>query len=313
LSVSRRPEEEGIRSHGRSSVVGSGWRPIGLIMAFGVVLASGAIVFLVGDRLVAILGGKDRKNPEGASGEMGESSGLGIVLGTMLDGIPESELLGMSLVGGVTLSLFAWSGYRFPRVPRRTRQHVELRMEQGEDQAPLTRHPGHLGSRLSDRFRVARGQFEMWVGVHSPRESGVGDRTLRRLRRRSGSRGSRLTPFLASCRSTMQHDLHAESHCGKDPLLDCGMCAQSGAGLASLSDRPTSGIACWGQLPDAQIVLGPTHMGGSENVPVEFVGPTAFPAVPSRLGRGRRPGSRSDGGDRAPPAATPDGGRRQPP
>ena len=75
----------------------------------GVGLAAGAIVFFLGDRYVASLGGGRRKTPEGGSDEEGGDSGLGIVLGTALDGIPESVVLGMSLVGGggVSLSLLA--------------------------------------------------------------------------------------------------------------------------------------------------------------------------------------------------------------
>ena len=74
----------------------------------GLGLAAGSVVFFVGDRAVAAVGGQGRKNAEGAEEEDGDS-GLGIVLGTLLDGIPESAVLGMSLVGGggVSLSLLA--------------------------------------------------------------------------------------------------------------------------------------------------------------------------------------------------------------
>ena len=98
---------------------------IGLIMAFGVgaiisavafelvvpalesadgwlvsaALLAGAIVFFLGDRAVSSLGGSKRKNPE-AQDEGGGDSGMGIALGSVLDGIPESAVLGMSLVGG---------------------------------------------------------------------------------------------------------------------------------------------------------------------------------------------------------------------
>ena len=110
-------------------------RVIGLIMAFGVgalissvsfelvvpalesastlqvsiALLLGALVFFVGDLLIARIGGNRRKNPDGPEGSDEESSGLGIVLGTFLDGIPESAVLGMSLAtgGGVSLALLA--------------------------------------------------------------------------------------------------------------------------------------------------------------------------------------------------------------
>ena len=69
-------------------------------------LALGSAVFFLGDRLIAGMGGSTRKDPDA---EGGEDSGLGIVLGTVLDGIPESAVLGMSLVGGggVSIALLA--------------------------------------------------------------------------------------------------------------------------------------------------------------------------------------------------------------
>ena len=62
-------------------------------------LLVGAVVFFLGDRAVSNMGGAKRKNPE-AQDEGGGGSGMGIALGSVLDGIPESAVLGMSLVGG---------------------------------------------------------------------------------------------------------------------------------------------------------------------------------------------------------------------
>ena len=75
----------------------------------GLGLAAGALVFFVGDRIVASMGGEGRRNSEDGAEESEGGSGLGIVLGTLLDGIPESAVLGMTLVGGggVSLSLLA--------------------------------------------------------------------------------------------------------------------------------------------------------------------------------------------------------------
>jgi len=117
---------------------------IGLIMAFGVgtlissvsfeliapsieaaetwkvalALFAGSIVFFVGDRLIARIGGGGRKQVDADDDQDAEDqdaeeeedgSGLGIVLGTVLDGIPESAVLGMGLAtgGGVSVSLLA--------------------------------------------------------------------------------------------------------------------------------------------------------------------------------------------------------------
>lgn len=128
---------------------------VGLIMAFGVgaliasvsfelvepalgavpgwqaalALAAGSLVFFFGDRAIASMGGSERKRTDGDGEE--EGSGLGIVLGTVLDGIPESAVLGMSLVGGGGVSTALLAGIwvsNFPRVARQQRQPHGLGM-----------------------------------------------------------------------------------------------------------------------------------------------------------------------------------------
>jgi ZIP family zinc transporter len=65
----------------------------------------GAGVFTVGDWLLTRRGGGKRKNSTGAQAE---GSPLAIVLGSVLDGIPESFVLGLTVLqGGVSLSLLA--------------------------------------------------------------------------------------------------------------------------------------------------------------------------------------------------------------
>jgi zinc transporter, ZIP family len=104
-----------------------GERTLGLIMAFGAgVLISaiaydlvadayatsggpgitagmfaGAISFFVGDQVIDRAGGGDRK----ASTRSGGGSARAIVLGTVLDGIPESVVVGLTLLSGEGLSL----------------------------------------------------------------------------------------------------------------------------------------------------------------------------------------------------------------
>jgi zinc transporter, ZIP family len=66
---------------------------------------AGAVVFTVGARLLERRGGGERKDMEGAQAE---GSPLAIVLGSVLDGIPESFVLGLTVLqGGVSLSLLA--------------------------------------------------------------------------------------------------------------------------------------------------------------------------------------------------------------
>lgn len=60
-------------------------------------LAAGALTFYVGDLLIDRAGGEPRTRPDG-----GQSDGvaMAMVLGAVLDGIPESVAIGISLVGG---------------------------------------------------------------------------------------------------------------------------------------------------------------------------------------------------------------------
>jgi zinc transporter, ZIP family len=71
----------------------------------GLSVLIGAAVFTVGDWLLARRGGAERKDPSGAQAE---GSPLAIVLGSVLDGIPESFVLGLTVLqGGVSVSLLA--------------------------------------------------------------------------------------------------------------------------------------------------------------------------------------------------------------
>jgi len=70
----------------------------GMALAFGL----GAITFFVGDWLVDRRGGADRKD---IAGEQTGGSGSAIFIGTLLDNIPESIILGMSLALGGAINV----------------------------------------------------------------------------------------------------------------------------------------------------------------------------------------------------------------
>ncbi len=112
--------------------IGLSRRTVGLIMAFGagvllsavayelvaealeasgnarvtLGLAIGAATFFLGDRWVNSRGGAQRKDIGGGGAE---GSSTSIVLGTLLDGIPESFILGLGLVtgGGISVAYLA--------------------------------------------------------------------------------------------------------------------------------------------------------------------------------------------------------------
>jgi ZIP family zinc transporter len=74
---------------------GQGWSAAGLF--------AGCLVFFFGDRMIDRLGGGDRKDPTGAQEDGDGSDGgspLSIVLGTVLDGIPESMVIGLTIYEG---------------------------------------------------------------------------------------------------------------------------------------------------------------------------------------------------------------------
>ncbi|MGL5819789.1 MAG: ZIP family metal transporter [Phycicoccus sp.] len=93
------------------------FRAGGTLPAVGGLLA-GSLAFYVGDRLIDRRGGEGRKDPRhgGVTSEVSDrmqggaaptvrqatasTSGLALVLGALLDGIPESAAVGISLLGG---------------------------------------------------------------------------------------------------------------------------------------------------------------------------------------------------------------------
>ena len=68
-------------------------------------LFAGALTFFVGDTLIDRMGGGDRKR---SGGQQAAGSALAIVLGIVLDGIPETAVIGLSLEsGGVSAAVIA--------------------------------------------------------------------------------------------------------------------------------------------------------------------------------------------------------------
>jgi ZIP family zinc transporter len=67
----------------------------------GLGLFAGSAVFFTGDALIDRIGGADRKH---SGGRQADGSPLGIVLGIVLDGIPESMVLGLTVVEGGSVS-----------------------------------------------------------------------------------------------------------------------------------------------------------------------------------------------------------------
>jgi ZIP family zinc transporter len=86
--------DEAFRSTNRGWAIGGG-------------LLVGALVFFIGDVLIDRMGGRrHRQLDRQATGKkQPQGSGLAILLGTVLDGIPESIVIGLTLVKGGTVSV----------------------------------------------------------------------------------------------------------------------------------------------------------------------------------------------------------------
>jgi len=69
----------------------------------GLGLALGAFTFYFGDTMLDRRGAEHRKRSSGQ--HEGSQAGMAIVLGALLDGIPESAVIGISLVGGEGVSV----------------------------------------------------------------------------------------------------------------------------------------------------------------------------------------------------------------
>ena len=76
-------EEAAEKSSGQGGVIGG--------------IFAGCLVFFGGDWLIDRAGGSDRKD---ATGDQQSGSALAIVLGTVLDGIPESMVIGLTIFSG---------------------------------------------------------------------------------------------------------------------------------------------------------------------------------------------------------------------
>lgn len=71
-----------------------------------IAIIAGAVVFVIGARTIDRMGGHRRKSP-GAVDRGSDSSALAIALGSVLDGLPESLVLGLTvLTGGLSPQLF---------------------------------------------------------------------------------------------------------------------------------------------------------------------------------------------------------------
>jgi ZIP family zinc transporter len=89
--------------------------------ATGIGLALGALLYTAGNILLSRAGARHRKrsgsNPQESQAQAGASSGVAIALGALLDGIPESAVIGISLVEGGSVSTAVVAAVFLSNVP----------------------------------------------------------------------------------------------------------------------------------------------------------------------------------------------------
>jgi len=154
-------------------------RTIGLIMAFGAGVLISAVafdlveeavdtetghwavltgifagcgVFFGGDWLIDRMGGADRKD---ADGDQATGSPLAIVLGTVLDGIPESMVIGLTIFQGGAVGaayLVAVFISNLPEAVSSTAPHREW-LEAGANPLDVDRDHAGFRTRLAGRLR----------------------------------------------------------------------------------------------------------------------------------------------------------------
>lgn len=82
----------------------------------------GAVVYVVGNQVLDRYG---KRNPRGSG--QGPGTGTGIALGALLDGVPESAVLGLSMVGGGGVSLPVLLAIVISNVPEGLSSTAELK------------------------------------------------------------------------------------------------------------------------------------------------------------------------------------------
>jgi len=78
----------------------------------------GTVAYTLADWLIARNGGQDRKRSGNQQKNRKEGGGLAIAIGSLRDGIPESIVLGVGLLGGQSISVAMFAAISYPTFPR---------------------------------------------------------------------------------------------------------------------------------------------------------------------------------------------------
>ena len=151
-------------------------------------LFAGCAVFFGGDWLIDRLGGGDRKD---ADGDQESGSPLAIVLGSVLDGIPESMVIGLTIFeGGAVGAAYLAAVFisNLPEAISSTSGLVDQRLEEVAHPLDVDRDRARLGARLARRLRPLPG---LLAGHRRLRPRLRGRRDPDHARRHDDARGLR--------------------------------------------------------------------------------------------------------------------------
>ena len=149
--------------------VGTGWTAAGLF--------AGCLVFFFGDRMIDRLGGGDRKDPTGAEEEEGGGNPLSIVLGTVLDGIPESMVIGLTIYEGGAVGAAYLAAVFISNLPEATsstaglvtgHSRIRSRLRRRRDPHDARGHDDARGVRARGQARRGRHDARIRDRVHNP-------------------------------------------------------------------------------------------------------------------------------------------------
>jgi ZIP family zinc transporter len=110
----------------------------------------GGVIYSIANWVLARHGAKNRKRSGGqqASESDQPGSGLAIAIGALLDGIPESMVIGISLLGGASVSMVAVVAIFISNIPEGLSSSAG--MKKAGRPCAVDQHYGHFGNRIID-------------------------------------------------------------------------------------------------------------------------------------------------------------------
>ena len=131
-------------------------------------LALGALTYFAGDDAIERRGARDRMSPMGADRGRRPTSDSALLLGAVLDGIPESAVIGLSLLGGEASRVPVLAAVFLSNMPEAISSSIGCATRASEPARArvwLTVVTLICGSGGRGRLRLLDGAGDDWVGL----------------------------------------------------------------------------------------------------------------------------------------------------